>query len=149
MLILIGAILIVLEMLVFPGVGVGGVLGAICVGAGVYFGYVFYGQPAGHFILLATAAGGLGVTWYVLRAKTWKRVRLGAEITGSVEGVDASVQAGDEGETLGRLAPMGNVKIGEVVVEAESQMGYIDARRRVVVVKVLKNKVIVKLKSDE
>lgn len=147
MLILIGAVLIILEMLVFPGVGIGGVLGIMCVVAGVYFGYVFYGQPAGHYILLATAVGGLGVTWYVLRAKTWRRVSLEAEITGTVEGVDASVRAGDEGETLGRLAPMGNVRIGEAVVEAESQIGYIDARQKVEVVKVLKNKVIVKLKS--
>ena len=58
-----------------------------------------------------------------------------------------SVKAGDCGETLGRLAPMGNVKLGDMVVEAESRSGYIDAHRPVEVVKVLRNKVIVQLKT--
>lgn len=43
MLILIGAILVVLEILVLPGVGVAGILGFISIIAGVYFGYAYYG----------------------------------------------------------------------------------------------------------
>ena len=35
------------------------------------------------------------------------------------------------GICLGRLSPMGKVKIGEVVVEALSQSGYIDSRAEV------------------
>ncbi len=64
-----------------------------------------------------------------------------------MEGVDDSVKEGDTGVTFGRLAPMGNVQLGEVVAEAESQSGYIDAHQQVEVVKVLKNKIIVKLKT--
>ena len=147
MLILIGAILVIMEFLVFPGVNIAGILGFICIAAGIYLGYVYYGSPAGHLILLGTAIFGLGVTWYVLRSNTWKKLSLDTQIEGSVEGVDHSVRAGDPGETLGRLAPMGNVKVGDVVVEAESQSGYIDAHREVEVVKVYKNKIIVKLKT--
>ena len=39
MLILIGAILVVLEILVLPGINVAGILGFISIIAGVYFGY--------------------------------------------------------------------------------------------------------------
>lgn len=148
MLILIGAVLVLMEFLVFPGVNVAGILGFICVIAGVYFGYAYYGVTVGHFILLAAALFGLAVTWYVLRSDTWKKISLHTRLEGGVEGVDSSVKEGDAGVTLGRLAPMGNVQIGELIIEAESQSGYIDPHSAVEVVKVFRNKIIVKLKTD-
>ena len=147
MLILIGAILVVLEILVLPGINVAGILGFISIIAGVYFGYAYYGGVTGHLILAGTVVFGFGMTWNVLRTKTWKRLSLDTRLEGTVEGIGDSVKAGDCGETLGRLAPMGNVKLGDMVVEAESRSGYIDAHRPVEVVKVLRNKVIVQLKT--
>lgn len=147
MLVLVGAVLVLMEFLVFPGINVAGVLGLGCVIAGVYFGYAFYGAVTGHLILLGTALFGFGLTGYVLRSDTWKKLKLHTALDGAVEGVAASVKVGDEGIALGRLAPMGNVRLGEEIVEAESQSGYIDAHREVTVVKILKNKVIVKLKT--
>lgn len=146
MLILIGAVLVLMEFLVFPGVNVAGILGFICIIGGVYFGYSYYGAVTGHFILLGTALFGVGATWYVLRSNTWKKLSLETKIDSVVEGVDESVKVGDCGESVGRLAPMGNVQVGNVIVEAESQSGYIDAGKSVEVIKVLKNKIIVKLK---
>jgi len=147
MLILIGAVLVLMEFLVFPGVNVVGLLGFICMIAGVYFGYAFYGMATGHFILLGTAVFGFGITTCVLRTNTWKKLSLHTTLESTVEGVDRSVKTGDTGITLGRLAPMGNVRIGEVIVEAESQSGYIDPHQQIEVVKVFKNKIIVKLKT--
>ena len=46
MLILIGAILVVLEILVLPGINVAGILGFISIIAGVYFGYAYYDGPS-------------------------------------------------------------------------------------------------------
>lgn len=147
MFILIGAILVLMEFLVFPGVNVAGVLGFICIVGGIYSGYSFYGAATGHFILLGTVLFGVGTTWYVLRTNTWKRLSLGASIDSVVEGVDESIHIGDSGKSVGRLAPMGNVRVGEVIVEAESQSGYIDANQQIEVTKVFKNKIIVKLKT--
>lgn len=147
MFIVIGAILILMEFLIFPGVNVAGVLGFICIIGGIYSGYSFYGAAAGHFILLGTTLFGAGTTWYVLRTKTWKRLSLETSIDSVVEGVGESIHVGDDGECIGRLAPMGNVRVGELIVEAESQSGYIDANQKVEVIKVFKNKIIVKLKT--
>lgn len=147
MLILIGAVLVLMEFLVFPGVNVAGIIGFVCIIAGVYFGYSFYGAATGHVVLLATALFGFGITWYVLRTNTWKKLSLHTKLESTVEGVDSSVKEGDTGVTLGRLAPMGNVQLGEIIAEAESQSGYIDAHQQVEVVKVFKNKIIVKLKT--
>lgn len=143
MLVLIGAILVMMEFLIFPGVNVAGILGFICIVSGIYFGYAYYGHTTGHWILLGTAIFGCVLTWYALRSKTWKKLCLDTRLEASVEGVDSSVQEGDEGEALSRLAPMGNVQIGGFVVEAESRSGYIDAHLKVRVVKVLRNKIIV------
>ena len=71
MLILIGAVLILMEFLVFPGVNVAGILGFICMAGGVYFGYSYYGAFAGLFILLGTVVFGAGASWYVLRSNAW------------------------------------------------------------------------------
>ena len=147
MLILIGAVLILMEFLVFPGVNVAGILGFICMAGGVYFGYSYYGAFAGHFILLGTVVFGAGATWYVLRSNTWKKLSLETKIDSVVEGVGDSVRVGDYGKTVGRLAPMGNVQVGDCLVEAESLSGYVDTGQEVEVVKVLKNKIIVKLKT--
>ena len=49
MLILIGAILVVLEILVLPGINVAGILGFISIIAGVYFGYAYYGGVTGGY----------------------------------------------------------------------------------------------------
>ncbi len=148
MLVLIGLVLVILEFLVFPGVNVAGILGFICIVAGLCFGYSYYGMPAGHYILGATVLFCGGVTWYALRSSTWKRLRLDSAVDATVGGVEESVHAGDIGVTQGRLAPMGNVRVGDALVEAESVSGYIDANRTVEVVKVLRNKIIVKSKLN-
>lgn len=148
MLILIGFVLLILEFLVFPGVNVAGVLGLACVGGAVYIAYSTMGTTVGHFTLLGVALSGFAVTYYALRAKTWKRMQLHTQIDSTVEGVDDSIHEGDVGVTQGRLAPMGKVRVGDCVVEAESRSGYVDENVEVVVLKVYKNKIVVKLKTE-
>lgn len=145
----IGFIMVVLEFLVFPGTSVVGIIGVACIGFGIYLGYKFFGTATGHIIVLVSAAGGILLTWYALRAQTWKRLSLSSRIDSKVEGVDPAVQVGDIGTTVGRLAPMGRVRVGEHVVEALSESGYIETCREVKVVKVYSDKVIVKLKTEE
>lgn len=99
-------------------------------------------------VVLGTALGGCVLTWYVLRAQTWKRLSLESKIDGTVEPVDEHIRPGDCGVCIGRLAPMGKVKIGESVVEALSEDGYVDANSKVEVVKVYRDKIVVKLKDS-
>lgn len=145
----IGFIMVVLEFLVFPGTNAVGLIGVACIGFGIYLGYKFFGTAAGHFIVLGTAAAGILLTWYALRAQTWKKLSLHTQIDSKVEGVDPAVKAGDTGIAVGRLAPMGKVKVGEYMAEALSESGYIEAGREVEILKVYTDKVIVKLKTEE
>ncbi|MDR1415052.1 MAG: hypothetical protein LBI96_04490 [Odoribacteraceae bacterium] len=146
-LVIVGFTLILLEFLVFPGVNVVGIIGFICVAVAVYVAYSSLGGWAGHLSLLGIAGAGFAVTYYALRSKTWRRCQLDAQIDSTVEGVEAGIKEGDTALCLGRLAPMGKVRVGEAVMEAQSQDGYVDANSEVIIVKVLKSKVIVKLKT--
>lgn len=145
----IGFIMVVLEFLVFPGTSVVGFIGLACIGFGIYLGYKFFGTATGHVIVLGAAVAGALLTWYALRAKTWKKLSLNTQIDSKVEGVDPAVKVGDAGITVGRLAPMGRVKVGACVVEALSESGYIETNREVEILKVYTDKVIVKLKTEE
>lgn len=145
----IGFILVMLEFLVFPGTNVVGLIGLGCIGAGIYMGYKFFGITTGHVIVLGSVIGGGMLTWYSLRSKTWKKLSLSSQIDGKVEGVDAAVKAGDTGISIGRLAPMGKVKVGDCTVEAMSECGYVEANSEVEIIKVYADKVIVKLKIEK
>ncbi|MDR0982682.1 MAG: hypothetical protein LBM07_05510 [Culturomica sp.] len=144
--VVVGLSLILIEIFLLPGVGFAGFLGLGAVGFGIYLGYSYYGVPTGHFILLAIIIVGFFITLYALRSKTWKHFGLNAVIKGSVDGVDESIKVGDTGLTIGRLAPMGKVQVGNSIVEGQSFAGYIDNNQEVEILKVFKDKVIVKLK---
>jgi len=147
-LIFMGFVLLALEFLVLPGVNVAGVVGFLCLGGAVYLAYTRMGSLEGHLTLLGLAVCGFGFTYYILRSKTWRRLQLNSSIDSTVEGVGASIREGDSGVCLGRLAPMGKVQVGGQVVEAQSESGYVAENSPVTVVKVYKNKRIVKLKSE-
>jgi membrane-bound ClpP family serine protease len=55
-----------------------------------------------------------------------------------------SIKPGDKGITLTRLAPIGKVKINEIILEGKSHGGYLDARTEVEVVRLAGYQVIVK-----
>jgi membrane-bound ClpP family serine protease len=86
---------------------------------------------------------------FALRSKTWRRFKLNASISSTVEGriEEGQIKPGDSGIAISRLAPMGKARINEMVVEAKSQGDFIDQKSEIVVVKIEDNKVIVKPKN--
>ena len=140
--------LLMLEFLVFTGSGVAGVLGMAGIVGAVYLAYSGIGATAGHVTLLGSAVAGGVATYYALRSRTWKRLRLHSQIDSTVERIDGLAKVGEPGVCLGRLAPMGKVEVDGHALEAESLSGFLDEGTPVVVVKVLKNKIFVKLKRE-
>ena len=59
------------------------------------------------------------------------------------------IKMGEEGRTLSALRPSGTVQIGDRRVEGQSSGELIDAGTKVIVTKVLPNKIIVKIKTTE
>lgn len=144
LLIILGLILLLLEILVLPGIGVAGVAGGLLMITGIFFAYRI-DNTTGHFIFAGSFLASLGLIALSLRSKTWDRIMLKTEIAGRVNTLEGNeVKAGDKGVTVSRLAPMGKVKINDQYAEASAQGEFIDENTEVTVVKVDGSKIIVK-----
>lgn len=126
-LIILGFLLYFAELVLLPGITIAAV-GAFCslVGA-VVWAFLEYDQAIAFWVLGVVLFGSGLITVFFLRPKTWNRVALKTEIKESVSpAVDSRFNVGDRGHALTRLAPMGNVMINDVVVEAKLRSGYVD-----------------------
>ena len=142
-LILVGIILIFVEILLIPGVGVAGVLGLLSMGGSCFYAFHEFGLTTGIIVAVVNAVLIIGLAIYVLRAKTWKRMSLETNIDSkTVE--SAVLSLGDKGKTLTRLAPMGSARFGDYVVEVKALEGMLDPEVPVEVVLIEDNKIYVK-----
>ena len=142
-LILVGIILIFVEILLIPGVGVAGVLGLLSMGGSCFYAFHEFGLTPGIIVAVVNAVLIIGLAIYVLRAKTWKRMSLETNIDSkAVE--TAVLSLGDKGKTLTRLAPMGSARFGDYVVEVKALEGMLDPEVPVEVVLIEDNKIYVK-----
>jgi membrane-bound ClpP family serine protease len=151
-LILLGIVLFLIEFLLVPGITIAGIGGAILMIGGVIMSYHYHGPAVGNYTLLGTAIFAFITIYFVLKSKTWKKVMLDTKIEGKVNVVDnreseVKVNVGNIGETVTRLNPMGKVIINGEYYEAKSIDKFIDQKTKIEVVKVLKNKLIVKSKN--
>ena len=147
-LILVGLVLLFVEILLVPGVGVAGILGLLCMGGSCFYAVYDSGTTAGLIVTIVNAVLVVGLTVYVLRAKTWKRMSLETNIDAkAVE--DAVLSLGDRGRTLTRLAPMGSARFGNYVIEVKSLEGMLDPETDVEVVLIEDNRIYDKPLSEE
>lgn len=161
--ILVGLLLIVAELVIFPGFGVPGVLGLILffggiVGTFVPGGGVFpdtpeqredlaYGMAA---VLVAVGSSGFGIYMLskhfgslpllnrlVLKEGIFDQQEAGPEdLLSAMKHDVASIRIGERGVTISPLRPTGKVEIAGELHEAVAGLGYIEAGQRVRVTKV-------------
>ena len=143
MLILIGLVLIFAEILLIPGIGVAGTLGVIALGGSCYYAFCELGTMTGYIVTSVNVVLLIGLTIYVLRAKTWKKFTLNTNIDSKAVTTDDVPAIGDRGKTTTRLAPVGMVRIGSHTVEAKALEGMIDPGVPVEVVLIEDNKIYV------
>ncbi len=149
-LILLGILLFIIEFLLVPGITVAGIGGAILIIGGVIMAYHHHGLTVGNFTLLGTALISFLTVFTVLKSGTWRKIMLQKDISGKVNVVDQTgtdVKVGDMGKTVTRLNPIGKVVINGNYFEAQSLNKYIDQKTDIEVIKVLSNKLVVKLKN--
>ena len=149
-LLVLGVILMLVEMLLIPGIGVAGFLSLGSLGAACWYAFTAISTTAGWWTSLAAVLL-LGVMlFFILRAKTWRRFELKTEVTSRMGTEARDVKVGDCGIAYTRLAPMGTGRFGTVSCEVKSydnQM--IAAGTPVEVVAVEENKPLVKPITQE
>ncbi len=150
LLIILGLILLLIEFAVIPGVTIAGVGGFLLLAASVYIAFADLGNFAGFITLAVVLIASPVMIYYLFKSRAGKKMILESEITGKVENFSPDkVKIGDVGKTIGRLAPMGKIKINGEVVEAQSSGMFIDQQTDVMIVKIHLNKIIVEPIKNE
>lgn len=145
--IVLGILLFVVEFMLIPGITVAGIAGAVFVIGGVIVTFIEHGATAGFGVLIGTSLTLVVVVTLMLRAGTWKKLMLSTSIDGKVDMIkkdEGRVKAGDTGESVTRLNPMGRVQVNGEFYEAKALDILIDQKTRIEVVEVENNKLIVK-----
>lgn len=149
-LILVGLVLIFAEILLVPGVGIAGILGLLSLGGSCFYAFTQLGTMAGTIVTAVNVVVLADFTVWILRAKTWRRMALQTEIQSKAVPTESSVlSVGDKGKTITRLAPMGTVRFGDLVVEVKALEGMIDPDVDVQVVLIEDNKIYVETVGEE
>ena len=143
-LIFLGILLLLLEFAVIPGITIAGIGGVLLLGASVYLAFDSYGVLVGIITLAFVLIAAPLIVYRFFKSRAGKKMILNSKIDGQVDQVDENlIHIGDEGITLGRLAPMGKVRINNLSMEAKSVTGFVDPKIKIKVIEVLKTQVIV------
>lgn len=130
-----GVLFLVVEIVLLPGISIGGFLSLVCCGSSVYLAFRDFGTVGGVITLLVIGVLSVIAVTISLRAKTWQRFSLNHEITSaSMHSPADELCVGDRGTTLSRLSPMGKVEVKGRIYEAKSQDSYVDPQREIEVV---------------
>ncbi len=135
LLIILGMLFLVAELLLFPGLSIGGILAMVCYGGAIWYAFDALGVTAGIWTIVAVAILSLLSLIFSLRAKTWQRLALKQEIDSvSMPNPESEVAIGAVGVSISRLSPMGKVEVNGKTFEAKSADVFIDQRSKVEVV---------------
>jgi membrane-bound ClpP family serine protease len=150
LLILLGLLLLLLEFAVIPGVTIAGIGGFLLLAYSVYLAFAQFGTLAGVLTLIVVLIAAPVIVVYFFRSRAGKKMVLETNIDAKVDTHETEhILPGDIGITLGRLAPMGKVKVNGLSVEGQSTGSFIDHNKPVKVLKVYPGKIIVELIKSE
>jgi len=144
LLILLGLVLLLIEFAVIPGVTIAGIGGFALLITSVYIAFAEMGNFAGFVTLAVVLIISPLMVYYFFKSRAGKQMILDSKIEGRIENsAPGTIQIGDTGITIGRLAPMGKIKINGEIVEAQSNGIFIDPKTEIRVTKMQFNTIIV------
>ena len=150
-LIVLGILLFVIEFLLVPGVTVAGIGGLVLTVFGVYKAFNDFGPSVGIWFLVGTIMLSVFVIAMSLRARTWSKLMLKTNVLGAVDKdlTEEQLKVGDQGTAVTRLAPMGKIRVKDLVREAKSIEGYVDENAEIEVVSIQGTRISVKVLKPE
>lgn len=143
-LIVLGIVLLLIEFTILPGITIAGVGGFMLFAYSIYLAFTSYGALAGFltlgFILVMSP---LLIIW-LFKGKRGKKMVLNTVLDGVANEINKEkVKIGDIGITVGRLAPMGKIKVNDEVVEVKSTGTFIDPGEKVKIIHIEKSLITV------
>lgn len=144
LLIVLGLVLLLIEFAVIPGVTIAGIGGFLLLAVSVFIAFSELGTIPGIITLAVVLVASPIMIVYFFKSKPGKKMILGKNIEGKIDSINQDkLSIGDIGKTIGRLAPMGKVRVNSEVIEAQSIGMFIDQNTQIKIVKVESNKIIV------
>jgi membrane-bound ClpP family serine protease len=131
----IGVALLIVEVVVLPGITFAGIFGVLLVITGLAFAFS-HSSEVGIYSVIGTVLLFVALLVYALRSKTWNKLSLDSEIDSKVNVLEATVEVGQKGVTISRLAPIGKIDVNDKIMEAKSEFGLIDENKEVVIVQI-------------
>lgn len=143
-LIILGIVLLLIEVTILPGITVAGVGSFLVLVYSVYLAFTGYGSLAGFLTLAFVLIAAPLLVYKLFKSKAGKSMVLNAVLTGHTNEIDPEkVKVGDIGITIGRLAPMGKIKVNDEVVEVRSTGTFVNPGEQVRIIHIEKSLITV------
>ncbi len=147
-LLVLGAILIVVDIVFIPGMIVG-IAGAVFMATGVLTAYSSLGTQAGHLSLAASTVIVSALLFYMFRTDIWSKFALNDTISDKVNDHLNNLPAlGTIGQALSDLRPGGKASFGDSVLEVTTRGSYCKAGSDIRVIHMENRKIIVEPIED-
>lgn len=129
-----GIILLLLEVFLFPGISLAGIGATVCFVYANVRAFNELGTWPGVITLAISIISSILVFVWFMRSKSLDRLALKKDIDSSVKQPEsATIQVGDTGIALTRLAQIGNARFGDRIVEVRTTGDFIDAKTPIIV----------------
>ena len=129
-----GIILLLLEVFLFPGISLAGIGATVCLVYANVRAFSELGTWPGVITLAISIISSILVFVWFMRSKSLDKLALKKDIDSSVKQPEAAtIQVGDTGIALTRLAQIGNAQFGDRIVEVRSTGDFIDAKTPIIV----------------
>ncbi len=144
-----GIILLVAEVMIIPGFGVGGIIGGALTLGGLYLSYDTYGLWISLALTLVAIIAFTVLCFVVSRSSLTESMKLKSEIKSTVEEDNhSSLTVGTQGIAATRLNLYGKVEINGKLYEAKANR-FIDAGAEVEIASIENNYIFVKQTKNE
>lgn len=143
-LIFLGIVLLLIEFTILPGITIAGIGGVLLFAYSIYLAFTSYGNLAGFLTLAFVLIIAPILVVRFFKGKAGKKMVLNTVIDGVANEFDhQKVKIGDIGTTIGRLAPMGKIKVNDEVVEVKSTGSFVDPGVKVKIIQIEKSLITV------
>ena len=142
-LIFLGIVLLLIEFTILPGISVAGIGGILLFGYSIYLAFTNFGALAGFLTLGFVVIVAPLLVVLVFKGKAGRKMVLSTTITGIANQIDDKIKVGDIGVTIGRLAPMGKIRVNGEVVEVKSSGAFVDPGENVRIIEIEKSLITV------
>lgn len=143
-LVVIGIALLIVEIIFVPGTTIVGIIGLILAIIGIALSFKYFGNATGWITLGGTSVLSGAMLYWSFRTRAWERFALKSTIEGRVNEVDTdTLKAGEEGQTVSALRPMGKAELHGKMVEVTTLGNYVESGTRIRIVRVSTNQIVV------